>query len=196
MNLNKSKFWFVFPCMLIITNDIGAYVVGKWIGRRPLIQISPKKTQEGFLGAFIITLVIGYAMIFFTIRYKLVGQEWIKIFSEKLFINFLGMKTWVQMIYLHGTIFILFASFIAPFGGFFASGYKRMFKVKDFGTLIPGHGGIADRMDCQFIMILFTTVYIDTFLDVNMSSVQKIAKYIKEHLNNEEINDLISLIAQ
>ncbi len=43
----------------------------------------------------------------------------------------------------------LFASVIAPFGGFFASGFKRGFKIKDFGDSIPGHGGMTDRMDCQ-----------------------------------------------
>ncbi len=43
----------------------------------------------------------------------------------------------------------MFASIIAPFGGFFASGFKRSFKIKDFGDSIPGHGGMTDRMDCQ-----------------------------------------------
>ena len=43
----------------------------------------------------------------------------------------------------------MFASIIAPFGGFFASGFKRGFKIKDFGDSIPGHGGMTDRMDCQ-----------------------------------------------
>ena len=43
----------------------------------------------------------------------------------------------------------MFASIIAPFGGFFASGFKRGFKIKDFGDFIPGHGGMTDRMDCQ-----------------------------------------------
>ena len=45
----------------------------------------------------------------------------------------------------------IFASIIAPFGGFFASGFKRGFKIKDFGDSIPGHGGMTDRMDCQVI---------------------------------------------
>lgn len=45
-------------------------------------------------------------------------------------------------------ILSLFASLIAPFGGFFASGFKRAIKIKDFADVIPGHGGITDRMDC------------------------------------------------
>jgi phosphatidate cytidylyltransferase len=57
-----------------------------------------------------------------------------------------------------------FASFIAPFGGFFASGFKRAFKLKDFGQSIPGHGGMTDRMDCQFIMGLFSYMYYTTFI--------------------------------
>ena len=47
----------------------------------------------------------------------------------------------------------IFASIIAPFGGFFASGFKRGFKIKDFGDSIPGHGGMTDRMDCQVTLL-------------------------------------------
>ncbi len=50
---------------------------------------------------------------------------------------------------LAAQVLSLFASVIAPFGGFFASGFKRGFKIKDFGNSIPGHGGMTDRMDCQ-----------------------------------------------
>ena len=50
---------------------------------------------------------------------------------------------------LHALVMAVFASVIAPFGGFFASGFKRSLKVKDFGDSIPGHGGMTDRMDCQ-----------------------------------------------
>lgn len=54
----------------------------------------------------------------------------------------------------------LFASVIAPFGGFFASGFKRGFKIKDFGNSIPGHGGMTDRMDCQ---VSFASCVTDLF---------------------------------
>jgi CDP-diglyceride synthetase len=50
---------------------------------------------------------------------------------------------------LHLLLLACFASLVAPFGGFFASGFKRAFNIKDFGHSIPGHGGMTDRMDCQ-----------------------------------------------
>ena len=63
-----------------------------------------------------------------------------------------------------------FASLIAPFGGFFASGVKRAFHIKDFGQSIPGHGGMTDRMDCQFLMGLFASIYYTSFIKVNWNS--------------------------
>ena len=65
-------------------------------------------------------------------------------------------------------VLALFASIIAPFGGFLASGFKRAFKIKDFSGYIPGHGGVADRMDCQFIMGFFTYIYLHTFIKVSL----------------------------
>ena len=55
----------------------------------------------------------------------------------------------VYLVQFHAVVLAAFASIIAPFGGFFASGFKRGFKIKDFGDSIPGHGGMTDRMDCQ-----------------------------------------------
>src|SRR5690606_22838536 len=56
-------------------------------------------------------------------------------------------------IHFHVLVLSVFASLIAPFGGFFASGFKRTYGVKDFSQMIPGHGGITDRMDCQLLMV-------------------------------------------
>lgn len=61
---------------------------------------------------------------------------------------------------MHSLILSLFASVIAPFGGFFASGFKRAIKVKDFADIIPGHGGLTDRMDCQILMGMFSYLYL------------------------------------
>lgn len=65
---------------------------------------------------------------------------------------------------LHSLALSLFSSIIGPFGGFFASGFKRAFKIKDFGDLIPGHGGMMDRFDCQLLMATFVNVYISSFI--------------------------------
>ncbi|KAJ9568082.1 hypothetical protein OSB04_004048 [Centaurea solstitialis] len=64
----------------------------------------------------------------------------------------------------HALCLGLFASVIAPFGGFFASGFKRAFKIKDFGGSIPGHGGFTDRMDCQMVMAIFAYIYHQSFV--------------------------------
>ena len=64
----------------------------------------------------------------------------------------------------HAVVLAAFASVIAPFGGFFASGFKRAFKIKDFSDTIPGHGGITDRMDCQMVMAVFSHLYITNFV--------------------------------
>jgi len=82
-------------------------------------------------------------------------------------VRHVGMRdTFVMLapLQLHTIVMACFASLIAPFGGFFASGFKRAFKIKDFGQSIPGHGGITDRMDCQFLMGLFSYMYYQSFI--------------------------------
>lgn len=64
---------------------------------------------------------------------------------------------------LHAMILGLFASFVAPFGGFLSSAIKRAYGIKDFNNLIPGHGGMMDRFDCQFVMFMATYVHHRTF---------------------------------
>jgi len=65
---------------------------------------------------------------------------------------------------IHALCLGLFASFAAPFGGFLSSAIKRAYGIKDFNNLIPGHGGMMDRFDCQFVMFLCTFVHHRTFV--------------------------------
>ena len=69
-----------------------------------------------------------------------------------------------SMFMVHSLALATFASAVAPFGGFFASGFKRAFKIKDFAATIPGHGGITDRMDCQVINTCFSSLYLSNFV--------------------------------
>jgi len=62
--------WFFLPCSLVITNDIFAYICGMLFGRTQLIKLSPKKTVEGFVGAWFWTIVIGMALTNVLMRYK------------------------------------------------------------------------------------------------------------------------------
>ncbi|CAA6658734.1 unnamed protein product [Spirodela intermedia] len=86
----------------------------------------------------------------------------------------------------HALAIGLFASIIAPFGGFFASGFKRAFKLKDFGDSIPGHGGITDRMDCQMVMAVFAYIYHQSFVVVQSFSIEMILDQILRNLTLEE----------
>lgn len=69
-NIFEGLVWFFLPASLVITNDIFAYIVGITIGRTQLIKLSPKKTVEGFIGAWVFTLIFGIGMTNFLMRYS------------------------------------------------------------------------------------------------------------------------------
>jgi len=84
-----------------------------------------------------------------------------------------------------------FASLVAPFGGFFASGFKRAFNIKDFGHSIPGHGGMTDRMDCQFLMGVFTYVYYSNLIREHHVTVGTVLQTIVSGLTTDEQFELM-----
>jgi phosphatidate cytidylyltransferase len=75
---------------------------------------------------------------------------------------------------LHSIVIASFASLIAPFGGFFASGVKRAFRIKDFGDTIPGHGGITDRFDCHGLMGIFIYIYLTQVVFRSADSFERV----------------------
>lgn len=181
VNILHGLYWFLVPVSLVIINDIMAYVCGITIGKTPLINISPKKTVEGFLGAWFFTVISSFIITYYSISsyYMIcpVNRIGVTAFSnyvceiDPVFIpqkfNILNLYQFtVAPIYMHAAVLATFASLVAPFGGFFASGTKRAFQVKDFGVTIPGHGGITDRFDCQFVMGFFACIYYDTFVHI------------------------------
>ncbi|CAF1159559.1 unnamed protein product [Rotaria magnacalcarata] len=185
-NICEGMIWFLFPVSLIICNDIMAYMFGFFYGRTPLTKLSPKKTWEGFIGGGVSTLIFGFIFAGLLSNYQffvcpLEYDEEIMGLSISCIPLHLFQKTTYLMpkpfsllkrtlelypFQLHSLVLSLFASSIGPFGGFFASGFKRAFRIKDFAATIPGHGGFVDRFDCQIIMALFINVYISTFAHV------------------------------
>lgn len=109
--------------VLIWSSDTFAYLTGKFFGKHKMApKISPKKTWEGFAGGVILTLILGF-------------------FVEQYFPELRG--NWM--------IVGLLISIFAPLGDLVESQLKRSFAVKDSGNIIPGHGGILDRLDSFII---------------------------------------------
>ncbi|GKC39014.1 phosphatidate cytidylyltransferase 1-like protein, partial [Tanacetum coccineum] len=181
--VSTDKFWFLLPASLIVINDIAAYIFGFFFGRTPLIKLSPKKTWEGFIGASVTTIISAFVLANFFGRFqwltcprKDLSTSWLQCDPDPLFkperFDLPGWLPewfpWTEMYILpvqwHALGLGLFASIIAPFGGFFASGFKRAFNIKDFGDSIPGHGGMTDRMDCQMVMAVFAYIYHQSFI--------------------------------
>ena len=144
---------------------------------KPLTPLSPNKSWEGFIGGGICTIIIGQIIVHsiqiphLYCPFDHPGcplpdyyQPHFYAFPAAL-ANILHIKGFSTCpIYLHELVFSIFASLVAPFGGFFASAIKRAYGKKDFNSIIPGHGGLMDRFDCQFIMLYFTSMYYATFI--------------------------------
>ena len=179
----EGMIWFTLPVSCIVHNDSWAYACGKLFGSVPLIPtLSPKKTWEGFLGAWFFTTLWAFWYSDFLSSHKRFICPKTKFLSpidcevSSVFIpqeydvpdfiaNVVGVAVvTLKPVQLHAMAFSAFSSLFAPFGGFFASGLKRAFNLKDFGDLIPGHGGMIDRMDCQILMALFVYVYFFNFI--------------------------------
>ncbi|XP_021671226.2 phosphatidate cytidylyltransferase 1-like isoform X2 [Hevea brasiliensis] len=214
-NIFEGIFWFLLPATLIVINDIFAYIFGFFFGRTPLIKLSPKKTWEGFIGASITTMISAFVLAnimgrfqWLTCPRKDLLSGWLQCDPGPLFKpEYFTLPAWVPKwfpwkeisilpVQWHALLLGLFASIIAPFGGFFASGFKRAFKIKDFGDSIPGHGGITDRMDCQMVMAVFAYIYHQSFVVPQSISVEIILDQILTNLTFEEQHALYTKLGE
>eukprot|EP00118_Oscarella_pearsei_P029111 m.3688 g.3688 ORF g.3688 m.3688 type:complete len:423 (+) comp9699_c0_seq1:109-1377(+) len=212
-NIFSGMIWFLVPVLLVICNDIMAYIFGFFFGRTSLIKLSPKKTWEGFIGAAFSTLIFAYFLGYFLSQYKyfvcpvdyvaktnslptecdvssvFVWTEYTVPQPIQSLMGLVGIRVGVVHMYpfqIHSLFLALFSSLVAPFGGFFASGFKRAFNVKDFGDIIPGHGGIVDRFDCQMIMAVFAYVWVYSFAQI--ATPDKLLKQILALSTDQKIH--------
>ena len=106
--------------ILTVANDSGAFLLGRRFGKRPLNRVlSPKKTLEGTIGGTLVTLIVGVAIL-----------PLMSVWGRKA-----GIEAAVAL------------SVVVPLGDLFESMVKRTIGVKDLGRLLPGHGGLLDRID-------------------------------------------------
>ena len=128
---------FLFIILICIFTDIGGYVFGKVFKGPKLTKISPNKTYSGLLGSFIFPVIVS---LIYNKYYPLTGSY----FSSKL----PGVNYELNFLF-----FILFISMISQLGDLIISFFKRKAKVKDTGNLLPGHGGLLDRIDGLIFVI-------------------------------------------
>lgn len=120
---------FLLSLLIPMTTDIFAYVVGRLIGRTPLVpKISPKKTVEGLIGGVVLSVA-------FSVLYSVYALQ----------------LSFESRYYLAIPIFVLL-SLLAQIGDFAASKIKRELGLKDYGDVIPGHGGLLDRFDSYLLI--------------------------------------------
>ena len=133
-NNSGSIVFFIIILCICIFSDIGGYVFGKVIGGKKLTKISPNKTISGSLGSFIFSIL---PALLFNL------QNYTGVFFEVSSINI---------------SFCLTVSLVCQLGDLLISYFKRLNNVKNTGTILPGHGGLLDRIDGLIFAI--PTVYI------------------------------------
>ena len=126
----------MFVITICILSDIGGYIFGKIIGGKKLTKISPSKTYSGASGSLVLS-------IFFAIAYSFT-------------FNIINLISFIIM--------AISISIVCQLGDIFISYLKRLAKLKDTGNLLPGHGGILDRIDGILFALPFGIILIN-FLD-------------------------------
>lgn len=123
----------IYIILMIWTNDSFAFIVGKNFGKHKLFEsVSPKKTIEGFIGGLLFAVLAGFLIGYYS-----------GIFS---------ILNWI--------IIAIIVAVLGSLGDLVESKFKRQSNVKDSGTIMPGHGGLLDRLDSLFFLAPFVYLYI------------------------------------
>ena len=142
--LRDEKCGFYYVCLVVLTSvitEVAAYFIGKSIGKHKIApKVSPGKTVEGCLGGSAVTCILVLIL-------SIVVSKW----------------KGIEIQYVPFICYIILASLIGQIGDLSMSLIKRSAGIKDFGNLMPGHGGVLDRFDSQLFIAPFTLLFC-TFL--------------------------------
>ncbi len=128
--MENGRFLVLVPCIIAFTADSGAYFIGRAFGNHKLAPvISPKKTVEGAVGG-VVCAILGMVIYSLILR-----------FAFQFNVN-----------YIYAVLYGLFGALGSIVGDLFFSCIKRQVKIKDYGNILPGHGGVLDRFDSMSVV--------------------------------------------
>jgi phosphatidate cytidylyltransferase len=162
---------FIFYLFIItMLTDIFAYLFGSKFGKHKMIPyISPNKSWEGAIAGTVVATIIGSAYALFYGKVFIAGTSLGDFFNAEGYITLLENFSAVgdQPIWVQALIIVpmtLLGSIFAQIGDLVASRLKRTYGIKDFGNILPGHGGVLDRFDSTlFVAIFLTSVFLIIF---------------------------------
>jgi len=125
---------FILVILICISTDIGGFVFGKIFKGPKLTKISPNKTYSGMIGSFFLSII---SALFYT--------------------NYYGLIYWTDNVLL---ITVILISSVSQIGDLTISYFKRISKIKNTGNIIPGHGGLLDRIDGMIFAIPFAFIFL------------------------------------
>jgi phosphatidate cytidylyltransferase len=121
---NDNLIYFIFTLLISVSSDLGGYIFGKLFRGPKLTHISPNKTYSGMIGSYLMSIFLGLIFIFYL--------------QQPFILEFYSLSL---------IIIILIISTVNQLGDLLISYFKRKKKIKDTGKLLPGHGGLLDRID-------------------------------------------------
>ena len=134
----SEKINIIYFLSICISSDIGGFLFDKILKGKKLTKISPNKTYSGMFGSFILSLLFSY-----------------------LFLQLTTIFHYLKFNSINTLIFILLISLISQVGDIIISYFKRKSKIKNTGNIIPGHGGLLDRIDGMIFAFPFSYILIE-----------------------------------
>ena len=149
-NSEIGVFVLVWVIILCICSDIGGYVFGKILKGKRLSSISPNKTLSGVLGSFV------FSLFSILIMYKIVANPLYLFLGENYLTSMLVFST--ALLSTKFFFLSIIFSLVSQIGDLIISYFKRLEKIKDTGKILPGHGGIFDRIDGLIFAVIFAYI--------------------------------------